>query len=84
VQAKFIATTGLGVLITLSGCAAPGGGGGVPDNRSMALYHARQVGCDRPPVSHRVISPGVEVLQFECPGQRLVTFTCRQGSCSGE
>ena len=77
-------TLALALSITLTGCAAPGDGGGVPDNRSMAVYHARQVGCDRPPVSRRVISPGVEVFGFECPGQRLVTFTCRNGSCSGE
>ena len=71
--------------ITLTGCAVdPGGAGGVPDNRSMALYAARQVGCDRPPVSRTVISPEVEVFRFECPGNRPVTFTCRNGSCSGE
>ena len=70
--------------ITLTGCAVEPGGGGVPDNRSMAVYHARQVGCDRPPVSRTVTSPEVEVFRFECPGNRLVTFTCRNGSCSGE
>ena len=69
--------------ITLTGCVADGGAGPV-DTRYVAYSTARQIGCETPPLSHTVTSPGVEVFQFRCGGGRVVTITCRNGSCGGE
>ena len=60
------------------------GVGGRPSNQRMAEASARQVGCATPALSRTVQSQDVEVFRFRCVGGREVSFTCRQGSCSGE
>ena len=57
---------------------------GPVNNQRMAEFAARQVGCTTPPLSRTVQSQDVEVFRFRCVGGREVTFTCKQGSCSGE